>query len=77
MGKKVAFNVILNLLIIFSVIVGVKAYQLGNYFVPILCAASFSLSLFYKLKLMRDVRREMKEKAEENSRNKNNTSKNR
>ncbi|WP_353136710.1 DUF6358 family protein [Pseudopedobacter sp.] len=75
MGKKVAYNVILNLLIIFSVIVGVKAYQLGNYFVPILCVASFSLSLFYKLKLMKDVRKEMKEKAEANLKNKNNPSK--
>ncbi|ADY53466.1 hypothetical protein Pedsa_2927 [Pseudopedobacter saltans DSM 12145] len=74
MGKKVAFNVILNLLIIFSVIVGVKAYQLGNYFVPILCAASFSMCLYYKLKLMKDVRKEMKEKADSNLKNKNNTS---
>lgn len=75
MGKKVAYNVILNLLIIFSVIAGVKAYQLGNYFVPILCVASFGLSLFFKLKLMKDVRKEMKEKAAANLKNKSNPSK--
>ncbi|MFD1629134.1 DUF6358 family protein [Pseudopedobacter beijingensis] len=70
MGKKIAFNVILNLLIILSVIIGTMAYQKGNYFVPILCAASFSLSLYYKLRLMKEVRKEMKEKAEAQAKNK-------
>lgn len=66
MIKKVVFNVILNLLIICSLIVAVIAFRAGNYFVPILCVAAFGLSLFYKFKLMKQVREEMKAKAEEN-----------
>ena len=66
MIKKVAFNVILNLLIICSLVVAIMAFKAGNYFIPILCIAAFGLSLFYKLKLMKQVREEMKVKAEEN-----------
>jgi len=64
MGKKIIFNVILNLLILCSVVIAFYAYDKGNYFVPILCAASFGLSLYYKIRLMKEVRREMRDARE-------------
>jgi len=67
MGKKIIFNVILNLLIICSVVIAFYAYDKGNYFVPILCAASFGLSLYYKVRLMREVRRDMREAQDKKS----------
>ncbi len=39
---------------------------MDNYFIPILCAASFGLSLHYKLKHIKVVRAEMQLKAEKN-----------
>lgn len=61
MGKKIVFNVILNLLILCSVFIAIYAYKKGNYFVPILCAASFALSVYYKVRLFKEVRKDMKE----------------
>lgn len=65
MGKHIIFSVILNLLIIGSVVVGYYGYQAGNfYFIPLLCTASFGLSVFYKIKHTKMVREEIKQKAE-------------
>lgn len=44
--------------------IGVFGYQKGNYFIPILCAAAFGLSLFYKIRYIKQVREEMRLKAE-------------
>ncbi|MDA9554715.1 DUF6358 family protein [Pelobium sp.] len=66
MGKHIIFSVVLNVLIISSALVGIYAYKLDNYFVPLLCVASFSLSLYYKFKHIKTVREEMKIRAEEN-----------
>ena len=66
MGKHIIFSVILNVLIIASVAIGYYGFKLGNYFIPILCAAAFGLSVFYKIKHTKVVREEMKLKAEEN-----------
>ncbi|WP_304065380.1 DUF6358 family protein [Pedobacter glucosidilyticus] len=71
MFKKVLFNVILNLIIICSAIGAVMAFKAGNYFLPLLLIAAFGLSLYYKIKLMKQVREEMKLKAEEKLKNKN------
>lgn len=65
MGKHIAFSVILNVLIIGSIAVGYYGFMMGNYFIPILCAAAFGLSVFYKIKHTKIVREEMKQKAEE------------
>lgn len=64
MLKQVIFNTILNILIIASVLIGIFGYQKGNYFIPILCAAAFGLTLFYKIKYIKQVREEMRLKAE-------------
>mgnify|MGYP003576528363 CR=1 FL=1 len=66
MVKKVIFNVLLNVLLIACVVLGSMGYKAGNYFVPILCAAAFGLTLFYKIKLSKQVREEMKAKAQQN-----------
>lgn len=66
MGKHIAFSVILNVLIIGSIAVGYYGFKMDNYFIPILCAAAFGLSVFYKIKHTKIVREEMKQKAEEN-----------
>ncbi len=66
MGKHIIFSVLLNVLIIASVVIGIYGFKLGNYFIPILCAASFGLSLHYKLKHIKIVKTEMQLKAEEN-----------
>ena len=67
MGKHIAFSVLLNILIIGSVAVGYYGYKAGNhYFIPLLCAAAFGLSVYYKIKHTMLVREEMKRKAEAN-----------
>ncbi len=66
MFKHIIFSVILNALIIASVAIGYYGFKMDNYFIPILCAAAFGLSLFYKIKHTKVVREEMKLKAEEN-----------
>lgn len=63
MGKHIIFSVILNILIIATVVVGYYGFKAGNLFIPILCAAAFGLSVFYKLKHIKVVREEMKQKA--------------
>lgn len=65
MYKKVIFNVLLNLIIISSVMIGASFYKAGNNLVPIVCAAAFGLTIFYKIKLSKQVRQEMKLKAEQ------------
>ena len=64
MGKHIAFSVILNILIFASVMIGYYFFKLGNYLVPIVCLASFGLSVYYKLKHIKIVRVEMQQKAE-------------
>ena len=63
MVKQVIFNTILNILIIASVLIGIYGYQNGNYFILILCAAAFGLTMFYKIKYIKQVREEMRLKA--------------
>ena len=63
MVKQVIFNTILNILIISSLLIGIYGYQNGNYFILILCAAAFGLTLFYKIKYIKQVREEMRLKA--------------
>jgi uncharacterized membrane protein len=63
MVKQVIFNTILNILIIASVLIGIFGYQKGNYFIPILCTAAFGLTLFYKVRYIKQVREEMRLKA--------------
>lgn len=63
MVKQVIFNTILNILIIASLLIGIYGYQNGNYFILILCAAAFGLTLFYKIKYIKQVREEMRLKA--------------
>lgn len=70
MLKKIIFNVLLNIVIITCVIVGSMFYKAGNYFMPIVCAAAFCLTVYYKIKLSKQVREEMKLKAEQNIKNK-------
>ena len=64
MGKHIAFSVILNVLIFASVMIGYYFFKLDNYLIPIVCLASFGLSVFYKLKHIKIVRTEMQQKAE-------------
>jgi uncharacterized membrane protein len=67
MGKHILFSVILNILIIGSAAMGYYGYKAGNYyFIPLLCAAAFGLSVYYKIKHIKFVREEMKRKAEAN-----------
>jgi len=66
MGRHIAFSVILNIMLITAVIVGYYGFNSGNHFIPILCAAAFGLTVFYKIKHTKIVREEMKQKAEEN-----------
>ena len=63
MVKQVIFNTILNILIIASLLIGIYGYQNGNYFILILCTAAFGLTLFYKIKYIKQVRDEMRLKA--------------
>ena len=63
MVKQVIFNTILNILIIASLLIGIYGYQNGNYFILILCAAAFGLTMFYKIKYIKQVREEMRLKA--------------
>jgi hypothetical protein len=65
MVKQIIYNTILNIFLVASVMIGIFAYQKGNYFVPILCASAFGLTLFYKIRYMKQVRQEMRLKAEE------------
>ncbi len=58
-------------MILASVIVGYYGFKDGNYFIPILCASAFGLSVFYKIKHTKSVREEMKQKAELNVKQKN------
>lgn len=54
-------------MIIASVAVGYYGYKAGNYyFIPLLCAAAFGLSVYYKFKHVKFVQEEMKKKAEAN-----------
>ncbi len=76
MIKHIVFSVILNVLIIASVAIGYYGYKAGNfYFIPLLCATAFCLSVYYKFKHIKFVREEMSKKAEANlvdkSKNKN------
>lgn len=66
MFKKIIFNVLLNLIIISSVMVGYSFYKAGNNLMPIVCAAAFGLTVYYKIKLSKQVRQEMKLRAEQN-----------
>ena len=63
MVKQVIFNTILNILIIASLLIGIYGYQNGNYFILILCASAFGLTMFYKIKYIKQVREEMRLKA--------------
>ena len=63
MLKQIIFNTILNILLIASVLIGIYGYQNGNYFILILCAAAFGLTMFYKIKYIKQVREEMRLKA--------------
>jgi hypothetical protein len=62
MAKKIIFNVLLNLIIIFSVLFSAYFFKKGNYLMPIVGIAAFGLTIFYKLKLMKQVRAEMQSK---------------
>ncbi|MBC7653436.1 MAG: hypothetical protein H7098_03060 [Oligoflexus sp.] len=64
MGKHIIFSVILNILLIVSAVVGYYGFKLDNYFIVILCAAAFGLTVFYKIKHTKIVQQEMKQKAE-------------
>lgn len=67
MLKHIIFSVILNVLLIASVAIGYYGYKAGNYyFIPLLCAAAFGLTVYYKIKHTKFVRDEMKKKAEAN-----------
>jgi hypothetical protein len=72
MGKHIAFSIILNILIFASLLVGYYFFKLENYLIPIVCLASFSLSVYYKLKHLKIVRAEMQQKAEQIVKSKNN-----
>lgn len=67
MGKKIIFNIVLNLIIIITVVVGVYFFKRENYLVPLMCLAAFGLTIFYKLKLIKHIKQEMKSKALESS----------
>lgn len=77
MVKHIIFSVVLNVLIIASLIIGIYGFKIDNYFIPIVCAASFGLSLHYKLKHVKVVRIEMQLKAEKNLKLKSNKKVNR
>ena len=66
MGKHIIFSVILNVLIIGSAVIGYYGFKAGNYFIPILCAAAFGLTIYYKIKHTKLVREDMRLKAEQN-----------
>ncbi len=54
-------------MIIASVAIGYYGYKAGNYyFIPLVCAAAFGLSVYYKIKHIKFVREEMRQKAEDN-----------
>jgi hypothetical protein len=63
MIKQIIFNTILNILIIASVIIGIYGFQNRNYFILILCVASFGLTLFYKIRYIKQVQEEMRLKS--------------
>lgn|GEM_PF-1753985 len=69
MGKKIIFNIILNLILIISVVVGVYFFKLSNYLIPIVCLAAFGLTLFYKLKLIKQIRLDIQAKSLERKKN--------
>lgn len=64
MGKHIIFSTVLNILLIVSVIIGYYGFKLDNFFIVILCAAAFGLTVFYKIKHTKIVQEEMKKKAE-------------
>lgn len=64
MVKHVVFGTILNVMIFASIIIGYYGLKMGNYFIPILCAAALGLTVFYKIKHTKSVREEMKQKAQ-------------
>ncbi len=66
-GKKFIFNIILNLILILAVVVGTYFFKRQNYLIPIVCLAAFGLTIFYKLKLIKRIKIDMKAKALENS----------
>ncbi|TAE35287.1 MAG: hypothetical protein EAY66_09330 [Sphingobacteriales bacterium] len=57
----------LNLIIIISVVVGVYFFKRANYLIPIVCLAAFGLTVFYKLKLIKQIKKDMEAKAIERS----------
>ncbi len=67
MGKKFIFNIVLNLIIILAVVVGTYFFKRQNYLIPIVCLAAFGLTIFYKLKLIKQIKIDMKAKALENT----------
>lgn len=67
MGKKFIFNIVLNLIIILSVVVGAYFFKRENYLVPIVCAAAFGLTISYKLKLIKQIKQDMKARALEST----------
>ncbi|MBK0384286.1 hypothetical protein I5M32_15060 [Pedobacter sp. SD-b] len=71
MGKHIVFSVILNILLIASVIIGYYGVKHHNYFIVILCAAAFGLTLFYKIKHTKSVQTELKKMAENKVQQKN------
>lgn len=71
MGKKFIFNIILNLIIIISVVVGTYFFKRENYLIPLVCAAAFGLTVFYKLKLIKQIKADMKQRALENTKQAN------
>ncbi|WP_442794528.1 DUF6358 family protein [Pelobium manganitolerans] len=65
MFKHFLFSIVLNFLIIGSVIIGFYGYKAGNYyFIPLLCAAAFGLSVYYKIRHTKMVRDEIRKKSE-------------
>jgi peptidoglycan biosynthesis protein MviN/MurJ (putative lipid II flippase) len=67
MGKKFIFNIVLNLIIILTVVVGSYFFKHQNYLMPIVCLAAFGLTIFYKLKLIKQIKLDIKAKASENT----------
>ena len=45
---------------------GAYFFKRENYLVPIVCAAAFGLTIFYKLKLIKKIKEDMKLRALEN-----------
>lgn len=60
MGKKIALNVLFNLVLIISVVGMIWAYKNDSLLIVAFFGATFAATLVFKIQLIKDVRKEVK-----------------